>query len=62
MRRLKGENHAGQHRAMEERELYIDGGVKRTMPAQGKAMLARKTMRVRAQIKQDMMAALRTRR
>ena len=29
MRRLKGEDHAGQHRAMEERELYIDGGVKR---------------------------------
>jgi len=41
MRRLKGEDHAGQHRAMEER---------------------RKTMRARAQIKQDMMAALRTRR
>jgi len=34
----------------------------KTIPAQAKAMLARKTMRARAQIKRDMMAALRTRR
>lgn len=29
LRRLKSGSHAGQHRAMEERELYLDSGVKR---------------------------------